>query len=357
MQCCPCEAVVRDPLEELSVGSTRTSRRTAAFTLVELLVVITIIAILIALLLPAVQSAREAARKAQCGNNLKQIGLAFLQHEERQGHYPTGGWLCVWVGDPLRGFGSEQPGGCFYNALPFLDQEPLWRMPDDGDAVNITDRQKDGAGMMCQTPLAVMNCPSRRPAQLYPFVIGAYWDPKNCAAGLSALAHTDYAGNAGDTGIGAEPNVVDGAVIGTVLNYTVAAAYAWSNTDYFTGITHSRSKVTVADITDGVSNTYMVGEKFLNPDLYNTGWGTADNHSMFQGFDRDINRWGGPNCPPLQDVPGADLQFNFGSAHAIGLTMAFCDGSVQSVSYSIDLETHRRLSNRRDGLPIDASEL
>jgi hypothetical protein len=103
--------------------------------------------------------------------------------------------------------------------------------------------------------------------------------------------------------------------------------------------------------------TPPVGEKFLDPDLYATGEGNADNSSMFQGFDRDVNRWAGPDCPPLQDVPGIDFQFNFGSAHAVGFYMTFCDGSTQFINYSIDLEVHRRLANRGDGLPIDASKL
>ena len=115
-----------------------------------------------------------------------------------QKFYPTGGWVCVWVGDPLRGFGPDQPGGCFYNILPFIEQEALWQLPDDGDALNITSQQKANAGVMCQTPLAVMNCPSRRSAKLYPFVIGSYWDPKNCSAILT-VARSDYAANAGDS--------------------------------------------------------------------------------------------------------------------------------------------------------------
>ena len=129
---------------------------------------ITIIGVLVALLLPAIQAAREAARRVQCVNNLKQIALAALSHERSQGYYPSGGWALNWVGDPLRGFGRNQPGGWIYSLLPYMEQESLWRLPDDGDVANITAQQKQNAAMMIQTPLAMMNCPSRRPSRAYP---------------------------------------------------------------------------------------------------------------------------------------------------------------------------------------------
>ena len=142
--------------------------RLHGFTLVELLVVITIIGILIGLLLPAVQSAREAARNLQCKNHLKQIGLAFLSHEAAHGHYPSGGWGVRWVGDADRGFRYGQPGSWVYNVLPYLEQQALWELPADGDPNTITETQKNRAREMVRTPLAVMNCPSRRRAVLYP---------------------------------------------------------------------------------------------------------------------------------------------------------------------------------------------
>ena len=171
----------------------------AAFTLVELLVVITIIGILIVLLLPAVQAAREAARRMQCGNNLKQIGLAALGHEQAQGYLPAGGWGCRWIGDPDRGTGKGQPGGWHYNILPYMEQLALYLLSKDGYPSTVSAAQKAAGAILMQTPLAAMNCPSRRPAEVFDYPEATGW-PQYALQNAyfpSKTARSDYAGNAG----------------------------------------------------------------------------------------------------------------------------------------------------------------
>ena len=330
-----------------SVVKIRVSRR--GFTLVELLVVMTIIGILVGLLMPAVQSARESARLAQCANNLKQLGLATLAHEQANTFFPTGGWGWQWVGDPNRGFGRKQPGGWLYNVLPYMDQQPLHNI-----GIGLASQSSASMAALTQqfaTPLAMINCPTRRKAQLFTYVNYGTTAPLN-ANTAPAVTRTDYCANSGDA---MNCYYMPGP---SSLAAGDAAGYGWHNTvaDGLTGISYERSRVRMASITDGASNTYMLGEKYLNPDSYFNSADGADNECSMAGYDNDTFRCGYITETPMQDTPGFADTFRFGSAHASGAQMVFCDGSVHNISFSIDAETHRRLSNRQDGLPIDANK-
>jgi len=318
-----------------------------AFTLVELLVVITIIGILISLLLPAVQSAREAARRLQCSNSLKQLGLAALNHEQAMGFFPGGGWGDQWAGDPDRGFGGKQPGAWVYVSLPFMEQQALFDMGKNGDEA--------GRSKKATVPLSCLHCPSRRAAITYPFTIQSTYAYFNITPGAT-IARCDYAGNAGD--------VYSGSISGPG---SLETGDSWSASTWAsqpggdsasTGIVHIHSQVTMASIRDGTSNTYYAGERYVNPEHYYDGLSYDDDQGWDVGLDPDNARWtvNSESYQPMQDRPGATMGGSFGSAHSAGFNMIFCDGSVHSISYSIDLAIHSYLGNRKDGQTIDGAK-
>ena len=322
-----------------------------AFTLVELLVVITIIGILISLLLPAVQSARESARKATCANNVKQLALACLSHESAQGFFPTDGWGWAWTGEPDRGYSTGQPGGWSYNILSYIDQAALH---DLGAGTTGTALNTSRVTLMT-TPLALFICPTRRAVGLYPWTVGA--NMVNCQDLTSTgSARMDYGINMGDTNVGGSSDNPGPS------NYADGENPNWSGwlskTEApCTGVSYQTSMVRSANITDGLSNTYLLGEEYHDPDGYFNGIIGDDNHGPFTGFENDSTRSTNAAWPPVQDTPGLVRYGAFGSAHPGGFNMAMCDGSVHAISYSIDLETHRRLGNRQDGLPMDWSKV
>ncbi len=150
-------------LDDIRKENTRTR---VGFTLVELLVVIAIIGILVALLLPAVQAAREAARRNQCKNNLKQLALGCLLHEQTQKFLPSGGWSDFWWADPNRGYGGKQPGGWYYNILAYIEEQAL---RDLGKGQTYGTAAYTAASIsLHQTPVSIFICPSRRAVKLYP---------------------------------------------------------------------------------------------------------------------------------------------------------------------------------------------
>ena len=348
--------------------------RRFGFTLVELLVVITIIGILIALLLPAVQAAREAARRLQCSNNLKQLALGCLNHEQVQGFLPSGGWGYEWIGDADQGAGKHQPGGWIYSILPYIEQESLYLLPADGDPKHVTAGQLAGGAILQQTPLAAMNCPSRRQPIPYPYWLlaqyGGAFTPVNSNQ-PTMIALGDYAANAGDNA-GSQFSGPAGTTrpisAGTDLD-ALEAATDWntplSGIDFsqLTGAICLHSEIRIADIRDGTANTYLLGEKYVSADNYVNGVEPGDDAAMYQGWG-DNNRWTAPNgiassaYTPQQDragwYPSPDIIF--GSPHPSSCNFVFCDGSVHSIGYSIDPEIHRCLGNRQDGSPIDGGK-
>ena len=328
-----------------------TSRR-PGFTLVELLVVITIIGILIALLLPAVQAAREAARKVQCSNQLKQLALGCMNHEQQQGYLPTAGWNYWWIGDPDRGFNRKQPGGWAFNILPFIEHQPLH---DIGSGMTLANK-KIALQALAQTPLSTLQCPTRRQPILYP----SQYAQCNVTTPANGLAsRTDYAGSGGTT----MPNYYAWSYQGGDPTYVDSSTFAWPDYSAYTGVFFPTSTVRMADIKDGASNTYLLGEKYMDPLHYMDGQDGADNNPAFVGYDWDTERYSLYNATlkvwetPRQDTPGLDASYDFGSAHSSGINMAFCDGSVHSISYSINDVIHSCLCNRKDGMAIDAQKL
>lgn len=177
-----------------------------------------------------------------------------VHHEGTHRRLPTNGGDYRWVGDPNRGVDRRQPGGWIFTVLPFLEQETLWAL---GKGRQDTDLD-DALGQMLQTPLAVFTCPSRRVVQSYPY----RWVPFN-AASTDGAAKSDYAINSGDVFFDAGSGPI-------TLEQAGLPLYAWP--DYRgTGIAYLRSEVRLADVVDGTSNTYLIGEKNVPGRLYTSG--------------------------------------------------------------------------------------
>ncbi|MCA9062180.1 MAG: DUF1559 domain-containing protein [Planctomycetaceae bacterium] len=281
-----------------TVRSAESPNRRGGFTLIELLVVIAVIAILIGLLLPAVQQAREAARRAECLNHLKQIGLAFHEHHDQFGFLPTGGWN--WNTPPTYRNGTPEIGeaqraGWGFQILPFLEAASVW---------------KDGPVTAVGYANPTFFCPSRRSPQTVkatdsysPQLTGTTVDRGLC----------DYAASSRD-GSGAVRRFVPHRL---------------------------------RDVTDGTSNTLLVGEKRLNRRFLGTAQ-EDDNEGYTAGWNSDTMR--STDRIPLPDFHGeGDGDDRFGASHTSVFQIVLTDGSARTVSYSIDRRIFRHLGDIDDG--------
>ena len=383
------------PLTHRGDRSNNAQHTSSAFTLVELLVVIAIIGVLVALLLPAVQAAREAARRTQCQNNLKQMGLAALTHENTYKHYPTGGWSYNWGPDPDRGFGKGQPGGWMYNLLPFMELQNL-RQLGAGTNFGSSARQR-ALTTLITTPVDAYRCPSRGAPAL---PLSMWNNPvKNMGSWVRAVANTgvfrgDYAANAGTADkFDGETWLTGTANISSSGNYAAVESKILENeaanpVDFFChgtpasiperdglyncqdGTVFIRSEVEIPSISDGTTNTYLFGEKHINPEEYaggtvrGEGVGFNTNQAAYCGYEWDNAKVafnviiGGLSSniedeialrQPQPDTPGDDGTAKFGSAHPAVFQMVYCDGSVQSISYDVDHLVHSYSASRNDG--------
>lgn len=365
--------------------------RSAGFTLVELLVVIAIIGVLVALLLPAVQAAREAARRAQCANNLKQMGLGALNHESTHGFYPTGGWNYDWGPDPNRGFGEDQPAGWMYGMLPFIEQQVLRDLGAGTQAGTAPHRA--AMEQLLQTPVSAYMCPSRARLAITPATwqsvknIGT-WVPQ--FASSEGVFKSDYGANAGvtryhdgDIWFSNEPTAYNGdysavdefieeKMAEIPVNMCDGPGVGFQRLLFRrcqSGVIYIRSETSTSNIEDGTSNTYLIGEKFMQPKEYGgaasrsePAWTDNSNQGAYCGYEWDTNRraWN-----PLSDLeslqedfqPRADTDFVdspaiYGSAHPGVFLMVFCDGSVRTLDFDIDPWAHAYYSDRQDGQVI-----
>lgn len=299
-------------------------RKVTGFTLIELLVVIAIIAVLIALLLPAVQAAREAARRTQCRNNLKQIGLAIHNYESTYSRMPSGG--------QGTNFQTSPPSTTFDKhsmltaILPFMEQANTFQLFDLNVAYNATAQNQ--AAAMQAIPAFV--CPSDA------------WRPS--AVDQSGYGCTDYS----------PVYYVDLNPATGVRDKTMRAEG-----------TMVKGGSRFADVTDGLSNTVIVGEDigrdermqanhvYLDPldGAKRRFWRWAEPDNAF-GISMRINNnnspQGGPSNCPWTDNNCGPFEEVF-SQHTGGANVLFGDGSIRFLSENLDLVTYRALITKGGG--------
>ncbi len=286
-------------------------RATLGFTLIELLLVIAIIAILIALLLPAVQQAREAARRTQCKNCLKQIGLSLHNYHDSFQTLPPG-WIGVTSGQ--QDVSGINGWGWAAKLLPNVDQAPLYQTIDFnssvGSNVNVTPRT---------TFLPVFRCASDIGPNRWTIPSAGTSNP------LSEIAAASYSGVFGKNEIDDCNGLAPGIPCAS------------------DGVFYLNSRTRLADVTDGLSNTLMVGERITRIE---SGWNYTWAGVISGGENPIVRILGDTDVTPNRDLIRID---EFASYHTGGAHFMLGDGAVRFLSNSIDLGVYRNLASRAAG--------
>jgi hypothetical protein len=323
-------------------------------------VVIAIIAVLIGLLLPAIQKVREAANRTQCGNNLKQLGLAVHNFHATTGYFPPSAMRDDWA-----------TWAVFL--LPYVEQDALYSQWD------LRKRWPEQSKNPDPRPhnLKVYFCPSRRGPEVG-FSVNDISNAPASSLGAFPGGLGDYAANVGNDSTSNRPRgalMFTSAVGVTPAGKTITDSFDASPVG--TIITSWRYQTNIAAISDGTTNTLLIGEKHIRPASRE---GKNEDRSIFSGC--NANNYGrlagipptgvaqanGVTKYPLlsneRDAtmttttpPGAyDSNSGFGGPHTGICMFVFCDGSVRGIKTTIDLNVLTRLAVRNDGLPIGTDD-
>ncbi len=330
--------------------------RAAAFTLVELLAVIAIIGLLIALLLPSIQSARESARRIQCGNKIKQIGLATQAHHESQGRLPIQRTFIsqTHTGPNALGPAGENHRSWLVPLLPHLDQQTIIDRMDLArsglDGRPNADGVSTNAGLIA-IPLDIFTCPSDpNGRQVSPSADEASGTAQGPGMGDSwyssgiAIARTNYACNSGDhnnaVGVGRNPGwghcagaagcsggcaAADGGIAGPCVRGVISRS-GWS--------------ATLAHITDGLSSTFLAGECLGSKCLWQD-WGFQNIATTC--LPPNFEHW---SLDTYNRTESPKYCMTFRSSHPGGAHFVMADGSVHFIADAIEFTTYQALSSR-----------